>query len=119
MGQHYRADTKTPFMTAFWKNQRECKFVEESVDGSGIYFFRNLYGKGTPAKKLCDESETQLKREAAEIRETDVDVPANTIEIESPRALSSAISSKGAEKAKRRFSQTGRKALPLLADVLA
>ena len=52
MGTHYRADRATPFMTAFWKNQRACKFVEESVDGSGIYFFRNLHGVGEPPKDL-------------------------------------------------------------------
>lgn len=30
-------------MTVFWKVLKECKFVEESVDGSGIYFFRGLH----------------------------------------------------------------------------
>ncbi|ELR03698.1 hypothetical protein VC83_06047 [Pseudogymnoascus destructans] len=52
MGTHYRADRATPFMWAFWKNQRACKFVEESVEGSGVYFYRNLHGTGEPPKDL-------------------------------------------------------------------
>ena len=39
-------------MWAFWKNQRKCKFVEESVEGSGVYFYRNLHGSGEPPKDL-------------------------------------------------------------------
>ena len=37
-------------MRAFWNNHIECKFVEESegMDGSGVFMFRNLYGRGTP-----------------------------------------------------------------------
>jgi omega-6 fatty acid desaturase / acyl-lipid omega-6 desaturase (Delta-12 desaturase) len=54
MGKHYRSDTKTPFMIAFWKSQKECKFVKESVDGSGVYFFRNLHGVGVLPKILLD-----------------------------------------------------------------
>ncbi|KIM92959.1 hypothetical protein OIDMADRAFT_46476 [Oidiodendron maius Zn] len=44
MGRHYRSNTKTSFMTAFWKTSKERKFIEESVDGSGVRFFRNLHG---------------------------------------------------------------------------
>ena len=39
-------------MTAFWKTYKECKFIEESMDGSGVYFFRNLHGVGTSPKRL-------------------------------------------------------------------
>ncbi|KAM7206559.1 Fatty acid desaturase domain containing protein [Naviculisporaceae sp. PSN 640] len=54
MGKHYHADTETPLLTAFWKNQRDCKFVEETVgmEGSGIYMFRNLHGRGERARDL-------------------------------------------------------------------
>ncbi|KAI9729192.1 MAG: hypothetical protein M1834_007099 [Cirrosporium novae-zelandiae] len=55
MGKHYRADTKTNFIAAFWKNQRECKFVEESsdMDGTGVFLYRNLHGKGTAPRNLA------------------------------------------------------------------
>jgi omega-6 fatty acid desaturase (delta-12 desaturase) len=48
MGVHYQADTQTPFWTAFWRNQKSCKFVEESEgrEGSGVFMFRNLHGVG-------------------------------------------------------------------------
>ena len=54
MGKHYHADRDTPLMTAFWRNQRDCQFVEESsgMDGSGIYMFRNLHGRGTRPRDL-------------------------------------------------------------------
>jgi hypothetical protein len=39
MGVHYKADLETPFWTAFVRNQRTCKFVEETEgqEGSGVY----------------------------------------------------------------------------------
>ena len=42
MGVHYRFDD-TNFLLALWRVQRDCKFVEESVEGSGVLFFRNLH----------------------------------------------------------------------------
>jgi len=47
MGKHYKADTTTPFWTAFFKNQRACKFVEETegAQGSGVYMYRNLFNR--------------------------------------------------------------------------
>jgi omega-6 fatty acid desaturase (delta-12 desaturase) len=47
MGVHYQADLETPFWTAFVRNQRTCKFVEETEgqEGSGVYMFRNLHNR--------------------------------------------------------------------------
>jgi omega-6 fatty acid desaturase / acyl-lipid omega-6 desaturase (Delta-12 desaturase) len=39
MGSHYQSDIKTPFMWAFWRNYRTCRFVEEKDVGSRVYFF--------------------------------------------------------------------------------
>ncbi|KAE8441529.1 hypothetical protein EG329_004875 [Mollisiaceae sp. DMI_Dod_QoI] len=39
MGSHYQSDFKTPYIWAFWKNYRTCKFVEETEQSSQIYFF--------------------------------------------------------------------------------
>ncbi|KAL3419150.1 fatty acid desaturase [Phlyctema vagabunda] len=100
MGQHYKADVKTPFWTAFWRNQRTCKFVEESegCEGSGVYFFRNLYNR---------EGETQPK--------TLAEGEKKVVEEKSVSSMATAMSS---EKAKRRFSQSAqlRANLPLLAE---
>lgn len=92
-------------MTAFWRNQRDCKFVEESVDGSGIYFFRNLYGKKgqVKAKVLCAEGESAVER-IEELGATS-------------KAIGTAMSSSRNMEAKRRLSQSVSKAtLPLLAE---
>jgi omega-6 fatty acid desaturase (delta-12 desaturase) len=45
MGAHYKADAATPFWRAFWRNQRACKFVEESagMEGTGVFMYRNPY----------------------------------------------------------------------------
>jgi omega-6 fatty acid desaturase (delta-12 desaturase) len=48
MGRHYQSDMRTGFLAAFWHNIRACKFVEESVPGSGVFFFRKLSGVGLP-----------------------------------------------------------------------
>ncbi|KAH8801493.1 fatty acid desaturase-domain-containing protein [Xylogone sp. PMI_703] len=101
MGKHYKADTKTPFWTAFWKNQRNCKFVEESegMEGSGVFMFRNLFNKPdqTPARKLASETASEANVET------------------SKAAMSTGMS---ASNAKRRFSQSAqlRGSLPLLAE---
>ncbi len=48
MGRHYHAYGSPNLMAAFWKNQRDCQFVEKSsgIEGSGVFMFRNLYGRG-------------------------------------------------------------------------
>ncbi|RDW65242.1 putative Delta(12) fatty acid desaturase [Coleophoma crateriformis] len=103
MGQHYKADVKTPFWTAFWRNQRTCKFVEESegMEGSGVYFFRNLYNRTgeTPPLKLADGEKKQVAAEKE-------------------KPVTSMATAMSSEKAKRRFSQSAqlRANLPLLAE---
>lgn len=54
MGKDYHADAQTPLWKAFWKTQRDCQFVEETAgsDGTGVFFFRNLHGKGTQPRDL-------------------------------------------------------------------
>ena len=102
MGQHYRADVKTPFWTAFWKNQRACKFVEETAgaEGSGVYMYRNLSNKA---------GETQPQRlavgEKAEVKEN-------------KSSMATAMASSRNLDARRRLSQSAqlRANLPLLAD---
>jgi len=105
MGVHYKSDTKTPFMTAFWRSQRDCKFVEESVEGSGVYFFRNLYKKQgqKEAKVLCADGEVDRVEELGATSAS--------------RAIGTAMSSSRNMEAKRRLSQSVSKAtLPLLAE---
>lgn len=108
MGKHYRSDTKTPFWTAFWRNQRDCKFVEESegMVGSGVFMYRNLHNKPgqAPARNLVAEANN------GEVVEED-----NSTELPAKSAMSTAIS---ASNAKRRFSQSAQlpRNLPLLAE---
>jgi omega-6 fatty acid desaturase (delta-12 desaturase) len=104
MGKHYIADVKTPFWTAFFRNQRSCKFVEESegAEGSGVYFFRNLFnrpGETQPINLIGDE------KRVAEVKE-------------SKSAMASAMSSSRNLDARRRLSQSAqlRANLPMLAD---
>lgn len=108
MGVHYKSDTKTSFMTAFWRNQRDCKFVEESVEGSGIYFFRNLYGKkGQATAKVLCASEELAEAEGDKVEELGA----------ASKAIGTAMSSSRNMEAKRRLSQSVSKAtLPLLAE---
>jgi hypothetical protein len=42
LGKSYRSDTKTNFLMALWSNFRRCQWIEESIKGSGVFFFRNL-----------------------------------------------------------------------------
>jgi omega-6 fatty acid desaturase (delta-12 desaturase) len=100
MGNTYRADTKTPFMTAFWRNQKACKFVEESVEGSGVWFFRNLHGVGVEPKDLTGGK-------AQESREIKAHVGT------SGHAM---MASSRSGEAKRRFSGGFPATLPLLAE---
>lgn len=39
MGVHYQSDFTTPYLWAFWKNRKACRFVVEKDVGSEIYFF--------------------------------------------------------------------------------
>ncbi|KAM3065597.1 hypothetical protein ACMFMG_011307 [Clarireedia jacksonii] len=54
MGKHYNADRTTPLLTAFWRNQRDCQFVEETpgMEGSGVFMFRNLHGRGAKPRDV-------------------------------------------------------------------
>jgi omega-6 fatty acid desaturase (delta-12 desaturase) len=54
MGKHYREDRDTPLMKALFRNVRDCQFVEESagVEGSGVFFFRNLHGRGVKPRDV-------------------------------------------------------------------
>ncbi|EHK97111.1 putative Delta(12) fatty acid desaturase [Glarea lozoyensis 74030] len=69
MGVHYKADLETPFWTAFFKNQRTCKFVEETEgqEGSGVYMFRNLFNRDgeTQPQNLAKLDKTE-KRDVSE-----------------------------------------------------
>lgn len=96
MGKHYKADTETPFMTAFWRNQKNCKFVEESVEDSGVFFFRNLHGAGAPAKDLTGGKSTANVKEIKESK----------VAMATGRSLD----------AKRRFSTSIPATLPILAE---
>ena len=108
MGEDYRADQNMgctgstglgsfmgvpAFMTAFWKNLRNCRFVEESVEGSGVYFFRNLHGKGATPKDLTGGKAAEVKA-VLEARERRGSVG----------AMSTAMSSSRNLNAKRRLS---------------
>jgi len=102
MGKHYAADVKTGFWTAFWKNQRACKFVEETAgaEGSGVYMFRNLYNRTgeTQAQNLAGVVE---KKE--EVKET-------------KGSMATAMASSRNLEARRRLSQSARASLPILAE---
>ncbi|PMD40173.1 putative Delta(12) fatty acid desaturase [Hyaloscypha variabilis F] len=104
MGQHYKADVKTGFWTAFWKNQRTCKFVEETAgaEGSGVYMYRNLNNRA---------GETQPQRLAVEEKKEEV----NLVK-ESKSSMATAMASSRNLDARRRLSQSARANLPLLAD---
>jgi omega-6 fatty acid desaturase / acyl-lipid omega-6 desaturase (Delta-12 desaturase) len=122
MGGDYRADENMgitgsmglmnfmgvpAFMTAFWKNMRSCRFVEESVEGSGVYFFRNLHGKGAAPKDLTDGKAREVKA-VMEARERRGSVG----------AMATAMSSSRNMNAKRRLSHgiNVPTTLPLLAE---
>lgn len=108
MGQHYKADTKTRFWTAFWKNQRSCKFVEETdgQEGSGVYFFRNLHNSPGQTKPR----DLTGAKSAAPLGDRE--------EVKPISAMATAMSSSRNLDARRRLSQSAqlRATLPLLAD---
>lgn len=109
MGKHYMADVKTPFWTAFFKNQRTCKFVEETVgaEGSGVYMFRNLNNnKGETQPQVLAEKPVQEKTgDVKEVKET-------------KSAMAAAMASSRNLDARRRLSQSAqlRANLPLLVE---
>lgn len=88
MGKHYKSDTKTPFWTAFWRNQRSCKFVEESkgCEGSGVYMFRNL--QNTPNGQAISKKPIDRGSEKSEKKEELKSVISSSINIETRRRLS-------------------------------
>ncbi|KAJ9325451.1 hypothetical protein DTO027B5_5012 [Paecilomyces variotii] len=62
MGKHYHADMDTPLIAALFRTQRDCQFVEESsgMDGSGVYMFRNIHGRGTKPRDLVGGEELSV-----------------------------------------------------------
>jgi omega-6 fatty acid desaturase (delta-12 desaturase) len=115
MGKHYQADVTTPFWTAFWKNQRACKFVEETAgaEGSGVYMYRNLYNKDgeTAPQNLVGTEKNGRNVES----QTAGCAPAA---VEKKSAMATAMSSSRNMDARRRLSQSAqlRANLPLLAE---
>jgi omega-6 fatty acid desaturase (delta-12 desaturase) len=107
MGQHYKADVTTGFWTAFWRNQRTCKFVEETAgaEGSGVYMYRNLNKRAgeTAPQNLAGVAVGEVKKE--EVKEM-------------KSAMATAMASSRNLDARRRLSQSAqlRANLPLLAD---
>ncbi len=89
------------FWSAFWRNQRNCKFVEEStgMEGSGVWFFRNLHGVGEPAKDL-----TSGKKDIVEAKGTKAGMAARRNSVGAKRRLSHGVAT------------TAAAALPLLAE---
>ena len=113
MGPHYKADLETPFWTAFFKNQRACKFVEETEgqEGSGVYMFRNLYNR---------EGETQPQNLAGIDRSAKgkvVDI-AEGLKAATATATAMSMASARHQDARRRLSQSAQLSakLPLLAE---
>jgi len=115
MGQHYKADVKTPFWTAFWRNQRTCKFVEESegMEGSGVFMYRNLYNREgeVHAKDLTNGQASIAKLDKPTVSKV---VPVGS--------MATAMSTSRNMNAGRRLSQSvqerAKAGLPLLAEVL-
>ncbi|TGO16922.1 hypothetical protein BTUL_0022g00230 [Botrytis tulipae] len=115
MGQHYKADVKTPFWTAFWRNQRTCKFVEESegMEGSGVFMYRNLYNREgeVHAKDLTNGQASIAKSEKPTVSKI---VPVGS--------MATAMSTSRNMNAGRRLSQSvqerAKAGLPLLAEVM-
>ncbi|KAH8589309.1 fatty acid desaturase-domain-containing protein [Bisporella sp. PMI_857] len=103
MGQHYKADVKTPFWTAFWRNQRTCKFVEESEgqEGSGVFMYRNLYDRDgeTKARDLTGGAKGKAVPKEDKVS-----------------AMQTAMSTGRNLDARRRLSQSAQRAMPLLAE---
>lgn len=107
MGQHYKADVKTPFWSAFWKNQRTCKFVEETegCEGQGVFMYRNLYKRDGEVKAL-DRTDGATK------------VAASAKDTKPVSAMQTAMSTGRNLDARRRLSQSAqlRANIPLLVE---
>lgn len=103
MGKHYKADLETPFWTAFVRNQRACKFVEESegMKGSGVFMYRNLF------KREGEVHALNLVGDAV--------APIHVVE-EKKSAMATAMSSSRNLDARRRLSQSAQLKLPLMAE---
>lgn len=110
MGKHYKADVDTPFWTAFWRNQRACKFVEETegAEGSGVYMYRNLFNREgeTKAQNLCGNKSVGDKKVGVEEG------------LKAVLPVATAMSSARNLDARRRLSQSAqlRGSLPLMAE---
>jgi len=110
MGQHYKADVKTPFWTAFWRNQRTCKFVEETVgqEGSGVYMFRNLYNRA---------GETQPKDlTSGERKKTVLEVKKETERSDVLSSMATVMASKKNVEARRRLSHSAMVNMPVMVE---
>jgi len=93
-------------MWAFWKNQRQCKFVEESVGGSGVYFFRNLHGVGALPRDFTGGKGVGVEAKGTELKGGSG----------SGSGISTAMSFSRNSNAKRRLSHGVAAALPLLTE---
>jgi omega-6 fatty acid desaturase (delta-12 desaturase) len=120
MGKDYKADTTTPFWTAFWRNQRTCKFVEESAgrEGEGVFMFRNLYaraGEAAPADRTGGAAEAARAERKNETRGEGTELKRENVK---PSAMQTAMSSGRNLDARRRLSQSAQLSakLPLLAE---
>lgn len=106
MGRHYRSDFDTPFWTAFWRNQRSCKFVEETEgrEGDGVFMYRNLYTiKGeTPARRYDEQDDIAV-------------VDDRSLPVSSVAAMHSTAMEK-VEVHRRRLSQSVQSGFPMLAE---
>jgi omega-6 fatty acid desaturase (delta-12 desaturase) len=111
MGKHYQADLETPFWTAFFKNQRSCKFVEETEgqEGSGVYMFRNLSNR---------DGETQPQNLAGVERKAKSYDVAEGIKTTTATATALSMAAARHSDARRRLSQSAQLSgkLPLLAE---
>lgn len=102
------------FMHAFWVNMCHCKFVEESVVGSGVYFFRNLHGVGAQPRDLTSGKVLEVRD--GEKKDAVLAV-VMTATATATAAAVSGISSTRNLNAKRRLSHgLSAGALPLLAE---
>jgi omega-6 fatty acid desaturase (delta-12 desaturase) len=108
MGAHYKADTETPFWTAFWRNMRACQFVEESegAEGSGVFMFRNLYSR--PEQTRARDLTAGVKDVKDDVKEKNKSVGVMATAMASTRNLD----------ARRRLSQSAQlhATLPLLSE---
>jgi omega-6 fatty acid desaturase (delta-12 desaturase) len=112
MGVHYKADLETPFWTAFFKNQRSCKFVEETEgqEGSGVYMYRNLFNRDgeTQPQNLAGIDKTEKRNVSEGIKASTATATATAMSMASARH----------QDARRRLSQSTQLSakLPILTE---